>query len=320
MRPERSPELAAGPSRDLPAEGISLAGELDPKRRSQSAKRPAGWLCLALIALGLGVAASSLLGPLGLGLMRYRTSETTLNQLLGSDAAALFIVAPLTLVAAVLVARSHPVGPLLALGVGVYALYTYPQIIIGQEYLRLPGNVERFFPLLLAVFLAAEAVVVLAWRLAPATPRPALWLERTAAAVLLLVAAFLVFGQHLRPILAAWQNPASLTEYASSPTPFWMVKLMDLGIIVPAAVATAVGLLKGAGWARRAMYVLFTGYTCLAISVAAMGVVMYANADPDASLALAGGFLVFALVFAALTVLLYRPFLGQSDRSDGRAS
>jgi hypothetical protein len=83
--------------------------------------------------LALGVAAASLLGPLGFDLMHYRTSETTLNQLLGSDAAALFVVAPLTLAAAVLVARRHPVGPLLALGVGVYALYTCTQIIIGQD-------------------------------------------------------------------------------------------------------------------------------------------------------------------------------------------
>ena len=113
-------------------------------------------------------------------------------------------------------------------------------------------------------------------------------------------------------MLTAWRDPGALTEYASSPTPFWMVKLMDLGIIVPAAVATAIGLLKGAAWARRAMYVLLTGYTCLAIAVAAMGLVMYANADPDASLGLAGGFLAFALAFVTLTVLLYRPFLGRS--------
>jgi hypothetical protein len=30
------------------------------------------------------------------------------------------------------------------MGVSVYVLYTYAQVIIGQEYLRLPGNVERF--------------------------------------------------------------------------------------------------------------------------------------------------------------------------------
>jgi hypothetical protein len=280
----------------------------------EAGNAPARLLPVALIALALGMAVSSILGPVGLGRMRYRTSATTLNQLLGSDAAALFIVAPLTVAAAVLSARRRPAAPLLALGVGVYALYTYAQVIIGQEYLRLPGNVERFFPLLLAVFVLAEAVVILAWRLVPPLPRPAPKLERAAALVLLLVAAFLVFGQHLRPMLIAWRDPAALTEYASSPTPFWMVKLMDLGIIVPAAVATGIGLLKGAAWARRVMYVLLTGYTCLAISVAAMAIVMYANSDPDASVAVTAGFLIFAVAFVTLTVLLYRPLFRRTKR------
>jgi hypothetical protein len=34
-----------------------------------------------------------LLGPCLLGVIRYRTSATTLNQLVGADAAALFVVA-----------------------------------------------------------------------------------------------------------------------------------------------------------------------------------------------------------------------------------
>lgn len=266
-------------------------------------------LSLVLVALALGMAAVSLLGPYGLGLLRYRTSATTLNQLVGSDAAALLVVAPLTLVAAVLAARRHPVAPLLALGVGAFALYTYAQVVIGQEYLRLPGNVELFFPLLLLVLLLAEAAVVLGWRAVPPLPPVSRRVERTAGVALLVVAAFLVFGLHLRTLLVAWTDPGSLTEYASSPTPFWLVKLMDLGIVVPAALATGIGLLRGAAWARRAAYVLFTGYTCLATSVAAMALVMYRHGDPDASLALTVGFAAFAAVFATLTWLLYRPLL-----------
>ncbi|TLM73594.1 hypothetical protein [Pseudarthrobacter sp. NamB4] len=39
-----------------------------------------------------------------------------------------------------------------------------------------------------------------------------------------------------------------------------------------------------------------------------MAVVMYVRADPDASLALMAGFLAFALLFAGLAVLIYRPY------------
>jgi hypothetical protein len=275
-------------------------------------------LGLVLIGLAIGVGASALLGPLVLHQVQYRTSPTTLNQLTGGDAASLFVVAPLALLAGVLALRRHPVAPLLALGPALYVVYTYAQLVIGQEYLRLPGNVERYFPLLLAVFVLGEAALVLGWGAVPADlPAPSRRIERAAGITLILVALFLVVGQHLRPMLAAWSHPSTLTEYASSPTPFWMVKLMDLGIVAPAALATGIGVLRGRAWARQAMYAMLTGYTCLAIAVAAMAVVMLARHDPDASAAVAGGFIGFAAVFVALSVALYRPLFsaGRLGRS-----
>jgi hypothetical protein len=203
--------------------------------------------------------------------------------------------------------KGRPEAAPLASGVAVYALYTSSQVVIGQEYLRLPGNVERFFPLLLGVFVLAEATLVLAWaplgRAVPDLPRR---LERSLGSVLLLVAAFLLLGLHLPSMVAAWTDPYSLTEYASAPTPFWMVKLMDLGIVVPVAVATGLGLLRGRGWARRAAYPLLTGYTCLAVSVTAMASVMLARHDPDASVALLTGFGAFTVALVALTITAYR--------------
>jgi hypothetical protein len=260
--------------------------------------------------LGATVAVAALLGPLVADEMVYRTSPTTLNQLLGSDAAALAVGAPLAWVAAYLTARGRAAGPLLATGVGVYVLYTYTQVIIGQEYLRLPGNVERFFPLLLTVFVLAEAAIVLGWQLVPTDlPEPPRRLERITGWVLLTIAVFLVVGLHLPTMLTAWSDPGSMTEYASAPTPFWMVKLMDLGIVVPAVVVTGLGLLRGRPWARRVMYPLLTGYACLAISVLAMALVMLARDDPDASVFLAAGFGVFAGALVALLIAWYRPLV-----------
>lgn len=258
--------------------------------------------------LALAIAAASLLGPVGGDQLVYRTSPTTLNQLTGSDLAALLVAAPLALVAALLVARGHRAGPLLATGVGVYAVYTYAQVIVGQEYLRLPGNVERFFPLLLAIFILGEALIVLGWRQTGTDlPAPSGRLQRATGWVLLLIAAFLVVGLHLPTMQAAWYDPMSLTEYASAPTPFWLVKLMDLGIVVPAAVVTGVGLLRGQEWARRVMYPFLTGYAVLSTSVLSMALVMLANDDPDASVGLATGFAVFAGALTVLLVAWYRP-------------
>ena len=282
-----------------------------PERRGSSRA-----LALLLALLGVLVATVPVLGPLVTEVLVYRTSPTTLNQLEGADAAALLVVTPTCLAAAWLVHRRHPVGSLLATGVAVYALYTSAQVVIGQEYLRVPGNVERFFPLLLALFVTAEAVLVLAWWSVPAPlPEPSRRLRRATGWLLLGVAAFLVVGLHLPTLVTAWTDPTALTQYASSPTPFWMVKLMDLGIVVPAAVAVGTGLLRRAGWAVRAAFPLLTGYTLLAWSVASMAIVMLSSGDPDASPALTAGFVGFAAGLTAATAAFYRP-LGTPDRVD----
>ena len=61
-----------------------------------------------------------------------------------------------------------------------------------------------------------------------------------------------------------------------------------------------------------------TGYACLAASVAAMAVVMNLNADPDASLGLTTGFLMFAVIFIGLAVALYRPLFHRGGHPPGR--
>jgi hypothetical protein len=295
----------------------TAARPVDPREAPTSRRHHL--LAAVLGLLGLGMAVSSILGPLGLGLMTYRTSSTTLNQLEGSDAATLFVIAPAALAAALLAARGHRAAPLLGAGIGAFTLYTYAQVIVGQEYLRLPGNVERYFPLLLALFVLAEVAVVLGWSGVPAElPPPSRRLRRVIAVTLVLVALFLVFGLHLRTMLLAWQDPARLTEYVSSPTPFWLVKLMDLGIVVPAAVGTAAGLWRGATWASRIAFVLITGFTGLAVSVTAMALVMIRNADPDAAAGLAAGFGLFALVFAVLAGVLFRPLFTDRDQRPAR--
>jgi hypothetical protein len=45
------------------------------------------------------------------GMLRYRTSPTSLNQIIGGDAAALTVVVPVTVAVGVLAVRGHPAAP-----------------------------------------------------------------------------------------------------------------------------------------------------------------------------------------------------------------
>ncbi len=278
-------------------------------------------LALLLLLLGLGIATASVLGPLGTGALAYRTSETTLNQIIGGDLAGLAVVAPCALVAAVLVRRRDPLGPVVAIAPGLWAVYMYLQLMAGQEYLQLPGNNERFFPLLLALFVLGEAVVVLAWRTSSAAPIPSFGarLERTTGVVLLGLASFLVLGLHLPTLLDAMGDSPTPLEYVSSPTAFWIVKVMDLGIIVPAAVAIGVGLLRHAVWARRPAVALLGTYTLLSAAVTGMAVVMLANGDPDGTVTNVVVFALFTLLVAGLSARVLWP-MGRAAAVTGAAN
>ena len=268
-------------------------------------------LGIGLIALGAAIATAALLGPLVLNVLSYRTSPTTLNQIVGSDAAALIVVAPVSVLIGLLALRGHRAAPVLALAPAIFAVYTYTQLIVGNEYLRLPGNVERFFPLLLGVFVLAGGITVVAWSVVElgALPPASRRTDRTAGVVLMVIAAFVVFGLHLPSYIDAMRIHPTTVAYVSSPTPFWLVKLMDLGIVVPVAIAVGVGMLRRRASARKPMYALIGGYTLLGASVAGMAITMYLNDDPDASVATLVSSTGMALVLAVLAGYVYRPLL-----------
>jgi hypothetical protein len=70
--------------------------------------------------------------------------------------------------------------------------------------------------------------------------------------------------------LDAMRDHPGTVQYLSSPTAFWLVKFMDLGIVVPAAIAVGVGALRRRPWARKPVYALLGGSTLIATLLAAV--------------------------------------------------
>lgn len=265
-----------------------------------------------MLGLAVGSAAVAVLGPLGLGVLQHRTSASGEAQLVGADLAALLVVVPLCLVVAVLARRGHPAAAPLALAPAGYAAYTFTQYAVGQEHLREPGNVERFFPLLLALVVLGGVGLVLGWTGSSQLPTLSPRVERWAGVVLLLLAVFLVVGLHLQSLADAMSPAPQNQEYLDAPTAFWLVKLMDLAIVVPVSLATGVGLLRHRAWARRSLYAVLGAYTLVGTSVVSMAVLMLIRGADGASVGLTVGLAVFAAVFWTLWVAVVRPLFARS--------
>jgi hypothetical protein len=262
------------------------------------------------------------------GAVQYRYTTSMVNQAVGLDAFALVVVAPLAVVAAVLAARRHPAAPLLALAPAGFAVYMLPQYFLGPEYLALDGNGERAFLLFLGTFVLSGAVLLGSWTAARAPVWPErLWRRR--AWLLLALAVFVVGGLYLANgfLHAMWDFPdfiadrAATSEYDEHPTAYWLVAFLDLGVVVPLTVATAVGLLRRRDWAARAFYAVLGWYAAVPGSVAAMSLTMLGRDDPAASAGRAVVFTVAAAVFLLLAARVFVPLLGSAAwRSAGRGS
>lgn len=304
--------------------------QIEPGAGSDGTTSPAStWQVPALIGLGLALAAAALLGPLGMGLIDWRISSNSLNQTFGADGAALLLLAPTCAVAAWLGWRRNPVAAPLTFGLGLAALYYGIASVLGAEYARYPGNNERFFLVFLAIIVLAWTLAAWGWSaMGRQPPQPSRMLARLTGFVFVAggLAITLAWLMQLLAIAASGSlaQASDALAYAESPSAFWVVRIVDLGFIVPLALCTGVGLWRGNATATKAATGVAAFLTLQASAVLAMGLIMVARDDPTATPLLVVVLTPITLGIAAVTLRLLAGYRTGSqprhdDRSAGRA-
>jgi hypothetical protein len=240
------------------------------------------------------------------------------NQLVGGGIISLLVAAPLAAAAGILWLRGHRAAPMLALGPSLYAVYMYFQFIVGPEYHRYDGNNEYAFPLYLALIVLGWVVAVGAWTALTSVPVPpiAAGLRKSFAMIVLLLntGIALAWSAGIADVL---DGGAVAAEYEADSTLFWVVKTMDLAVVVPVAFIMAIGLLRGAAWAIRLVYALAGFQTLLTGAVAGMAIAMAVRDDPAANPVFLVATATFTLVLAAMLVRFLR---NVASRQDGSSS
>lgn len=261
---------------------------------------------LPAIMLGAGIGIAAAIGPLGAHLINFRTSAHIENQFIGGEVASLGLVAPAAVAGGMLTARGHRLGPVLSMGPAMYAVYTYTTAIVGQEYARYPGNVEKFFPLYAALVAGGAITALRSWnQIDPLSlPVPSERLRKGLAGAFLSLGSFfaLAWAAQIVSVLTGHQSD----EYREGPTLFWTIKLLDYGFFIPLLMATGVGLIRRDPQATKAAYGLAPFATCMIVSIGGMGVAMELKGDPSANLGMLAIFTPIGLALAGLTGGLLR--------------
>jgi hypothetical protein len=279
------------------------------------------WLGAGLFGLAVGLAATALLGPLGAGVIRYRVSGLMLSQLKGVDVVSLVLIAPLCAVIGLLAMGGRRAAPALALGPAVYVLYMFAETILGPDYLGVAGNNERFFPLFVAMFVLAAAVLITAWNQIDPSElgSPRRRANRVAGGLFVALGAFLVLGRYLPGLADAMSTKPTNTDYLAGPTIYWTIALEDLGVVIPAMIAVGVGMWRGRSWAARARFAVAGWAALIPVAVASMAASMYADNQPSASLSAMGLLSIMAAVFLVPATLCYLPLRHQPSRDASHA-
>lgn len=273
-----------------------------PQAETKS-QRAYGYL---LFALAAALVLNSLLGPLVTGVIDYPFAETVRNQLVGLELVSVLLVAPLSVVAGVLALRGHRAAGVLGFGPAAYTAYMFVQYVLGPEYRSY--NLTVLFQV--AIFSLGAAVALLAWTGSDRTRMPALTRtrERWYGALLLALAAF-VASRYAGVVDAGAPIGA---EFAESPTFYWTIVLLDLGVVVPATAVAGVALIRGSRAAHTALYAILGWFALVPPSVAAMGAAMVVNDDPYASAGQTVLLGCVSVVFGVLAVWIYRPVLSRA--------
>ena len=268
-----------------------------------------------LAADGIVLAALALLGPLFMGRLQYATSLSGEFQLMGQDAANLFVFFPLFIVGGLLLWLGKKAGDyILALG-PIFLLYYGLSVGIGIEWSRpeYSGNSEQAFGLFLTLIISGVLFIPVVMGLF--SRRTMKRFSRRTRIVY--VSAFLLFimlfaGMWISEVRSVLTSGTS-RGYDEAPTVFWVIRYLDLGISIPLALLSIYMLLTRPSGSVGIQLLLYGFFITMIVSVNAMGLVMALKSDADFLFSQQLVFVVLALIIFIGYGLILRNIRGQKE-------
>ena len=158
--------------------------------------------------------------------------------------------------------------------------YMFVQYVLGPEYAAYSWVVL----LHVAMVALSGGLTLMAWWRAQAlrAPSTSARQRRRISLALMGLAAFVLL-RYLPAFVGALTHEPIAAEFRDARTFFWSIVLLDLGVVVPMTVASAVALLRAAPAGTSSMYGVVGWFALVPPSVTSMAAVMVVRDDPHAS-------------------------------------
>ncbi|HEX9907505.1 MAG TPA: hypothetical protein VGB78_03440 [Thermoplasmata archaeon] len=244
------------------------------------------WYVVGVTALISGVVlmAISLLGPLWLGSIQYRTSQSGIWQIEGGDLVNLVLMVPLLLVGGVLQLLRRGSSKYFLVLTPLTLMYVGLSIGLGQEWGNpaYTGNVESYSWLYFVVIIGGLLLLISTLSMfrpedAPDFKPRGLRIY-VAVMALFLVAFALMWLSELAQVVTT--GDTSSGSYHETPVIWWLVRYLDLGFTIPLGFIALYLLLTKTKRVYPLVLLFFGFFVTLGTGVLAMGVIMTLEHDP----------------------------------------
>jgi len=267
---------------------------------------PRSATCAAAFICALVLIVIVVLGPLGTGTIQYRTSQSGIWQLEGQDIANLILIVPALLIGGILHLLRKNGSKYFLILAPITLMYAGLSIGLGQEWNNpdYDGNIEQYSWLFMVLVIGGLILLVACLSMftkeeVPEFRPKSLKIYVAVMSVFLLLFALMWISELIE---VTSTGDTSSGSYESTPTLWWVVRYLDLGITIPLGFLALFLLLRRRESSYPVVLLAFGFFVTTGTAVNCMGWIMLLNNDPEFQ----PGALV---IFSVLGLLSYAGFL-----------
>ena len=239
------------------------------------------------VICGITIVVLAILGPLFLNIIKYKTSQSGIWQVLGQDLANLLLLAPICIVGGVLHLKKREAAKYLLILPAITLIYTGLSYGIGQEWNHpeLTGdyNIENFFWIYLILIIGGLIMIIFTLPLFNQSDTPKFNSKAIKIYAISVIVFLVLFAMMwVKEVFEVVQFGDTVSgSYSSTPVVFWVIRYLDLGFTIPLGIIGMYIFITRPQKAYSLMLLFFGYFITMIFAVNMMGWIMFVNHDPE---------------------------------------